>query len=198
MERRVTAGTLSWQSLEKQRPRCLRYGRLRRLSDHLRGSIEVGKYADFTVFDRDLMTVPADDILNAKVVMTIVGGKIAYDLEANPNHDEQPVACIPQDPSRSPTIDTLGAETEPMNVLIAGGGIGGITAALCLAEQAFELRSLSKHPPFQRSGLVFSFRRIALEYCTIDLAQDLLSHGFLPEGINLETGDLARSSLNPH
>ena len=52
--------------------------------DHLRGSIEVGKYADFTVFDRDLMTVPADDILNAKVVMTIVGGKIAYDGRSEP------------------------------------------------------------------------------------------------------------------
>ena len=52
--------------------------------DHLRGSIEVGKYADFTVFDRDLMTVPADDILNAKVVMTMVGGKIAYDGRSEP------------------------------------------------------------------------------------------------------------------
>ena len=48
------------------------------------GSIEVGKYADFTVFDRDLMTVPADDILNAKVVMTMVGGKIAYDGSSEP------------------------------------------------------------------------------------------------------------------
>ena len=52
--------------------------------DHLRGSIEVGKYADFTVFDRDLMTVPASDILNAKVVMTMVGGKIAYDGRTGP------------------------------------------------------------------------------------------------------------------
>ena len=52
--------------------------------DHLRGSIEVGKYADFTVFDRDLMSVPADDILNAKVVMTIVGSKIAYDGRSEP------------------------------------------------------------------------------------------------------------------
>mgnify|MGYP005677657089 FL=1 len=52
--------------------------------DHLRGSIEVGKYADFTVFDRDLMTVPADNILNAKVVMTMVGGKVAYDGRSEP------------------------------------------------------------------------------------------------------------------
>ena len=130
--------------------------------DHLRGSIEVGKYADFTVFDRDLMTVPADDILNAKVV-TIVGGKIAYDGEANPNHDEQPVACIPQDPF-APDYRHPQAWDEPMNVLIAGG-IGGITAALCLAEQGIRVEVTSKHPPFQ-SGLVFSFAG-ALEYCTI-------------------------------
>ena len=46
--------------------------------EDLRGSIEVGKLADFTVFDRDIMTVPEADILGAKNVMTIVGGKIIY------------------------------------------------------------------------------------------------------------------------
>lgn len=43
-----------------------------------RGSIEVGKYADFTVFDSDLMTIPAADILTSENVMTIVGGRISY------------------------------------------------------------------------------------------------------------------------
>jgi len=46
--------------------------------EDLRGSIEVGKLADFTVFDRDIMTVPEADILGAKNVMTIVGGEIIY------------------------------------------------------------------------------------------------------------------------
>ena len=46
--------------------------------EDIRGSIEVGKLADFTVFDSDLMTMPADEILSATVVMTIVGGKIVY------------------------------------------------------------------------------------------------------------------------
>ncbi|MAV33464.1 MAG: amidohydrolase [Gammaproteobacteria bacterium] len=46
--------------------------------EDLRGSIEVGKLADFTVFDRDIMTVPEADILGAKNVMTIVGGQIIY------------------------------------------------------------------------------------------------------------------------
>ena len=134
--------------------------------DHLRGSIEVGKYADFTVFDRDLMTVPADDILNAKVVMTIVVARSPMTADPNPNHDGQPIACIPQDPFAPRLSTPSGLETEPMNVLIAGGGIGGITAALCLAEQGIRVEVFEQAPPLQRSGLVFSFRRIALEYCT--------------------------------
>lgn len=44
----------------------------------LRGSVEVGKYADFTVFDRDLMMVPEQDILTSQNVMTIVGGRVTY------------------------------------------------------------------------------------------------------------------------
>ncbi len=46
--------------------------------EQLRGSIEVGKLADFTIFDRDLLSVAEQDILDAEVVMTIVGGKITY------------------------------------------------------------------------------------------------------------------------
>lgn len=44
-----------------------------------RGSIEVGKRADFTVFDRDLMTVREPEILKAQVVMTVVGGEVVYE-----------------------------------------------------------------------------------------------------------------------
>lgn len=46
--------------------------------EKMRGSVEVGKYADFTVFDKDLMTVPELDILQSENVMTIVGGRITY------------------------------------------------------------------------------------------------------------------------
>lgn len=46
--------------------------------ENLRGSIEVGKYADFTVFDSDLMTIAEPDILTSENVMTIVGGRITY------------------------------------------------------------------------------------------------------------------------
>ncbi|SIN95413.1 amidohydrolase [Algoriphagus halophilus] len=43
-----------------------------------KGSIEVGKAADFTVFDQNIMEIPEDEILKAKVMMTVVGGKIVY------------------------------------------------------------------------------------------------------------------------
>ena len=46
--------------------------------ENLRGSIEIGKYADFTVFDNDLMTIPEADILTSENIMTIVGGRITY------------------------------------------------------------------------------------------------------------------------
>lgn len=42
------------------------------------GTIEPGKIADFTVFDRDLMTVPEAEILNAETVMTVVQGEIVF------------------------------------------------------------------------------------------------------------------------
>lgn len=46
--------------------------------EHARGSLEVGKYADFTVLDQNLFTVDADHLLNAETRMTVVNGKIAY------------------------------------------------------------------------------------------------------------------------
>jgi predicted amidohydrolase YtcJ len=46
--------------------------------EDIRGSIEVGKYADFTVFDKDWMTIPEAEILLSENLMTIVGGKITY------------------------------------------------------------------------------------------------------------------------
>lgn len=46
--------------------------------EEIRGSVEVGKYADFTIFDKDLMTIPEAEILKSENIMTIVGGKIKY------------------------------------------------------------------------------------------------------------------------
>jgi predicted amidohydrolase YtcJ len=43
-----------------------------------RGTIEAGKLADFTVLSSDIMQVPDAEILKAHVVMTIIGGQVAY------------------------------------------------------------------------------------------------------------------------
>ena len=47
--------------------------------EKIKGSIAVGKLADFTIFSQDLMTIPDDQILSTKVDMTIVGGKVLYE-----------------------------------------------------------------------------------------------------------------------
>lgn len=46
--------------------------------EDIKGSITVGKLADFTVFSKDIMSVPEEDILSTSVVMTIIDGKIVY------------------------------------------------------------------------------------------------------------------------
>lgn len=47
--------------------------------ENVKGSIEVGKYADLIVIDRDYLRVPAMEIKDIKVLTTIVGGKVVYD-----------------------------------------------------------------------------------------------------------------------
>jgi predicted amidohydrolase YtcJ len=43
-----------------------------------RGSIEVGKQADFTVLSSDLMRVPEGEIMKARVMLTVIGGQVVY------------------------------------------------------------------------------------------------------------------------
>ncbi len=44
-----------------------------------KGALERGKLADFIVVDRDVLTVPADELKDVKVLQTFVGGRSAYD-----------------------------------------------------------------------------------------------------------------------
>ena len=48
------------------------------------GSIRSGFFADLIVTDRDYLTVPADQIKDIKVTMTMVGGRIVYDAATEP------------------------------------------------------------------------------------------------------------------
>ena len=47
--------------------------------DDIKGTIEVGKLADFSIFDKDIMTIPEQEILSIKNVYTIVGGRVVYE-----------------------------------------------------------------------------------------------------------------------
>ena len=42
------------------------------------GSLEKGKKADFVVLDKDIMTVPFEEILQARVQATVIDGKVVY------------------------------------------------------------------------------------------------------------------------
>ena len=46
--------------------------------EDIKGTIEVGKLADLTVFSKDIMKVTPEEILQAEVVLTIVNGKIVF------------------------------------------------------------------------------------------------------------------------
>ena len=46
--------------------------------ENIKGSIEVGKLADFTVFSQDIMTVDESKLLDTEIEYTIVDGKVAY------------------------------------------------------------------------------------------------------------------------
>jgi hypothetical protein len=47
--------------------------------DELTGSIEIGKLADVVVLDRNLFDCPADEIGDARVLRTIVGGRTVFE-----------------------------------------------------------------------------------------------------------------------
>jgi predicted amidohydrolase YtcJ len=44
-----------------------------------KGSIEVGKLADFTVLSQDIMKIPEPEILKTRCVITIIGGEIVFE-----------------------------------------------------------------------------------------------------------------------
>jgi len=48
--------------------------------EKVKGSIEKGKNADFVLLDRDIMTVPDYEVPSTRVLMTIVGGEVVYNL----------------------------------------------------------------------------------------------------------------------
>lgn len=46
--------------------------------EHMKGTVERGKLADFVVFDRDIFSIPVSELLQAKAECTVLGGKEVY------------------------------------------------------------------------------------------------------------------------
>lgn len=49
--------------------------------EKLRGTIEVGKLADFTILSADIMKIPETEILKTHCLMTVIGGEIVYEVK---------------------------------------------------------------------------------------------------------------------
>ena len=46
--------------------------------EDIKGSLKPGKLADVTILSKDIMRIPEDEIPTARVIYTIVGGKVVY------------------------------------------------------------------------------------------------------------------------
>jgi len=82
VSRKMKDGTVFYPDQRMSREEALRSytlnGAYAAFQEDILGSLTTGKLADITVLSRDIMTVPEDEILEAEVLYTIVGGKIVY------------------------------------------------------------------------------------------------------------------------
>ena len=47
--------------------------------EDIKGSLKIGKLADFVVLSKDIFEIPPKEILNTEVLMTIIGGEVVYE-----------------------------------------------------------------------------------------------------------------------
>jgi predicted amidohydrolase YtcJ len=82
VSRRLADGTVFYPDQRMTRLQALRSytrnGAYAAFEEQNRGTLKRGKYADITVLSKDITKIPESQIPTAKVVYTIVGGKILY------------------------------------------------------------------------------------------------------------------------
>lgn len=82
VSRRMNNGELFYPDQRMTREEALRSytlnGAYAAFEEELKGSIEPGKLADVVVLSKDIMTVPDEEIPEARVDVTILGGEIRY------------------------------------------------------------------------------------------------------------------------
>ena len=82
VSRRVKDGSVFFPDQRMSRMEALRSYTINAayagFDEAIKGSLAAGKLADVTVFSKDIMTVPEDQIPTARILYTIVGGKVQY------------------------------------------------------------------------------------------------------------------------
>ena len=82
VSRKVKDGTVFYPEQRMNRMEALRSYTINTaraaFEENTKGTLKVGKYADMVVLSKDILTIPEDQIPTAKVVYTIVGGKVRY------------------------------------------------------------------------------------------------------------------------
>lgn len=80
--RRLADGTVFMPEQRMTREEALRSYTLNNayaaFEEELKGSLTPGKLADIVVLSKDIMTVPEEEILETRVLYTILGGKVVY------------------------------------------------------------------------------------------------------------------------
>jgi len=83
--RKMNNGELFYPDQKMTREEALRSytinGAYASFQEDILGSLSPGKLADIIVLSKDIMTVPENEILDAEVLYTIVGGKVMYSKE---------------------------------------------------------------------------------------------------------------------
>jgi predicted amidohydrolase YtcJ len=85
--RRLSDGRVFYEDQKMSRMEALRSYTIQNafaaFEENLKGTLSVGKLADITVLTRDITKVPEEEIKQAKVAYTIIGGKVAFKGQEN-------------------------------------------------------------------------------------------------------------------